>query len=162
MARVDARAEDDWMRRCAAHGGWMDLTLDRIDTTDGRRWRRIPTDENHHLRFNRARAGEFTKNDGGKVAKVSREHPQKRRRGPWSDEEEGFRRRTGDARVLRLRRDRVVAVANHSNGVRGGSDVNGGDYEGCAFLFDVVYEYLKYWRRRMRESVRFGALYVIN
>jgi hypothetical protein len=25
-------------------------------------------------------------------------------------------------------------------------------------LFDVVYEYLKYWRRRTRESVRFGAL----
>ena len=89
--------------------------------------------------FYRACVGEFTKNDGGKVAKVSREHSQKRRRGRRGSEEEGLCRRTGDARVLCFRRDWVVVVANHSNGVCRGSDVNGDD-EGCAFFFEVVYE----------------------
>ena len=119
---------DAMMRGARWMDGSMDRTLDRTDTTDGGRWRRISTDENDHLRFNRARVGEFTKNDGGKVAKVSREHSQKRRRWRRGDKEEGLCGRTCDARVLCFRRDWVVVVANHSNGVCGGSDVNGGGY----------------------------------
>lgn len=125
---------DAMMRGARWMVGSIDRTLDRTDTTDGGRWRRISTDENHYLRFNCARVGEFTKNDGGKVAKVSREHSQKRRRWRWGDKEEGLCGRTCDARVLCFRRDWVVVVANHSNGVRRGSDVNGRGYEGCAFF----------------------------